>query len=104
MVPDAVLCTDGHVTYEAIAKTTRITHFALNGGRRSRRTPKTHHINTVNALISRYREFIRPFCGHASRNLKSYGRWHAARENNDRDYLTIFRAFLDAPQFANTLC
>jgi hypothetical protein len=40
MAPDAVLCTDGHVAYEAIAKTTRITHFALNGGKRSRRTPR----------------------------------------------------------------
>ncbi len=50
MAPDAVLCTDGHVTYEAIPKITRITHFALNGGKQSRCTPKTHHINTVNAL------------------------------------------------------
>ncbi|SFE04309.1 hypothetical protein SAMN04515678_105306, partial [Roseivivax sediminis] len=104
MAADAVLCTDGHATYEAIAKTTRITHFALNGGKRSRRMPKTHHINTVNALISRYRDFIRPFCGPASRNLRAYGRWHAARENGDRDYLSIFKAFLDTPRPANTLC
>lgn len=104
MAPDAVLCTDGHATYEAIAKTTRITHFALNAGKRSRRTPKTHHINTVNALIGRYRDFIRPFCGPASQNLKAYGRWHAARENGDRDYLSVFKAFLDAPRPANTLC
>lgn len=104
MAPDAVLCTDGHVTYEKIAKVTRMTHFALNGGRRSRSTPKTHHINTVNALISRYRDFIRPFCGPASRNLRGYGRWHAARENRDRNYLTIFKALLNAQENANTLC
>ena len=58
----------------------------------------------MNALISRYRNFIRPFCGPASQNLKAYGRWHAARENGDRDYLSIFKAFLDAPKPANTLC
>jgi len=56
---DAALCTDGHAIYEAVARTTRITHFALNGGKRPRRTPKAHHINTVNASIRRYRDFIR---------------------------------------------
>ena len=36
MAPDAVLCTDGFVTYERIAKDERIPHFALNAGRRSK--------------------------------------------------------------------
>jgi hypothetical protein len=58
----------------------------------------------VNALISRYRDFIRPFSGPASQNLKAYGRWHAARENGDRDYLAIFKTFLDTPRPTNTLC
>ena len=55
MAPDAVLCTDGFVTYERIAKDERIPHFALNAGRRTKRTPRSHHIDTVNALISRFR-------------------------------------------------
>lgn len=100
MASDAVLCTDGHLTYETLAKAKRIPHFALNKGRRSRSTPKTHHINTVNALISRYRSFIRPFCGPATKNLAAYGRWHAARENMDRNYISIFKHFAGA----NTLC
>lgn len=79
MAPDAVLCTDGHLTYETLAKAKKIPHFALNGGRRSKSTPKTHHINTVNGLISRYRTFIRPFCGPSTKNLTAYGRWLAAR-------------------------
>ncbi len=90
--------------HEAIAKTTRITHFALNGGKRSRRMPRTHHINTVKALISRYRDFVRQFCGPASHNLKAYGRWHAARENGERDDLAIFRVFLDTPRASNAIC
>ena len=73
MALDAVLCTDGHLTYETFAKVTKIPHFALNGGRRSKSTPKTHHINTVNALIGRYRTFIKPFCGPATTNLTAYG-------------------------------
>jgi len=104
MAPDAVLCTDGHATYKGIAKATGITHFALNAGRRCRRTPKTHHINTVNSLIGRYRAFVKPFCGPASRYLLAYGRWHAARENTDRNYLSIFKRFLEQPHSANTLC
>lgn len=96
MASDSVLCTDGHLTYETMAKRTRITHFALVGGKRSRRTPKTHHINTVNALIARYREFMRPFKGPSTANLKAYGRWHAARDNRDRDYLSVFKEFLEA--------
>ena len=81
MARDAVLCTDGHATYERIAKDERIPHFALNAGRRSKRTPSSHHINTVNALIGRFRAFMQPFCGPASKNLAAYGRWHAARDN-----------------------
>ena len=82
-----MLCTDGFVTYERIAKDARIPHFALNAGRRTERTPRSHHINTVNALISRFRAFMQPFCGPASKNLAAYGRWHAARSNADRSYL-----------------
>lgn len=70
MAPDTVLCTDRHMTLKRSQKLTRITQLALNGRRRSRRTPKTRHINSVNSLISRYRAFIQPFCGAPSRNLK----------------------------------
>ena len=87
MAADAVLCTDGFVTYERIAKDEHIPHFALNAGRRSKRTPRSHHINTVNALISRFRAFMQPFCGPASKTLAAYGRWHRERSNADRPYL-----------------
>lgn len=89
MAPDAVLCTDGHATYERIAKNERIPHLALNAGRRFKRTPRSHHINTVNALIGRFRAFMQPFCGPASKNLAAYGRWHAARDDASRDYADV---------------
>lgn len=60
MAPNSALCTDGFVTYERIAKDARI--------------PRSQHINTVNALISRFRAFMQPFCGTASKNLAAYGR------------------------------
>ena len=104
MAPDAVLCTDGFVTYERIAKDERIPHFALNAGRRTKCTPRSHHINTVNALISRFRAFMQPFCGPASKNLATYGRWHAARNNADRSYLDVLRLLLASGPRANTIC
>ena len=104
MAPDAVLCTDGHVTYEAIARDERIPHFVFVAGRRSRRTPRSHHINTVNALIGRFRAFMQPFCGPASKNLAAYGRWHAARNNTDRSYLDTLRLLLAPGPRANTVC
>ncbi len=104
MAPDAVLCTDGFVTYERIAKDEHIPHFALNAGRRTKRTPRSHHINTVNALIGRFRAFMQPFCGPASKNLAAYGRWHAARNNEDRSYLDALRLMLASGPRANTVC
>ena len=103
MARDAVLCTDGHATYERIAKDERIPHFALNAGRRSKHTPRSHHINTVNALIGRFRGFMQPFCGPASKNLAAYGRWHAARDNADRSYLDVLRLLLASGPCANTV-
>ncbi|MFP4405673.1 IS1595 family transposase [Rhodosalinus sp.] len=104
MARDAVLCTDGHATYERIARDERIPHFALNAGRRSKRTPRSHHINTVNALIGRFRAFMQPFCGPASKNLAAYGRWHAARDNADRSYLDALRPLLASGHRNNTVC
>jgi len=104
MARDAVLCTDGLATYERIAKDEKIPHFALNAGRRSKRTPRSHHINTVNALIGRFRSFMQPFCGPSANNLAAYGRWHAARDNADRGYLDVLRLLLASGPHANTIC
>lgn len=106
MAPDVVLCTDGFVTYERIAKDERIPHFALNAGRRSKRTPRSHLINTVNTLIGQFRAFMQPFCGPAPKNLAAYGRWHAARNNAGRSYLDAIRLLLAPPPlpYANTIC
>ena len=104
MAPDAVLCTDGHATYGRITKDERIPHFVLVEGRRTRRIPRTHHINTVNALIQRFKEFLRPFRGPASKNLAAYARWHVARDNADRDYRCVFLRLLTSGNMANTAC
>ncbi len=97
MEPDAVHCTDGCFSHKRIAKDEHIPHFALNAGRRSQRTPGSHHTNTVNALISRFLGFMQPFCGPASKNLAAYGHWHATRNKADRSYLDALWPLLAPP-------
>ena len=58
----------------------------------------------VNALIGRFRSFMQPFCGPASRNLAAYGRWHAARDNVGHSHLDVFRLMLASGTHANTVC
>ena len=82
----------------------RIPHFAFNAGRRLKRTPRSHHINTVNALIGRFRTFMQPFCGPASKNLAAYGRWRAARDNSSPDYADVVRLLLASGPRTNTIC
>jgi hypothetical protein len=92
IAPDSALCTHSHLTYEVITNKRQMTHFALNGGQRSSLTPKTHHINTVNSLISRYREFAKPFRGEPSaplvrapgeRDQVSFRLWVMARRTRE---------------------
>ena len=90
-----MICTDGFVTYERIAKDERIPHVALNGCRRTKRTRAQRHINDMNALISRFGTFKQPLCGPASKNLDAYGRWHAAPNKMNRSYLDGLRFWRD---------
>ena len=73
-----------------------------DGARRS--PPRSHHIETVNALIGRFRAFMQPSCGPSSRNLAPYSRWHAARGHADRGYLDPLRPLLASGPSANTVC
>ncbi|WP_222101825.1 hypothetical protein [Jannaschia seosinensis] len=47
---------------------------------------------------------MKPFCGPFSKNLAAYGRWHAARDNGQRDYLDVLRLLLASGPRANTVC
>ena len=101
MAPDAVLCTDGLATYGKIAKDERIPHFMLVKGRRNKNTPKTHHINDR----ARPHRAVPGFPGPVLRSgLTAYRRWHAARDDADRDHHAVLRTPLEPEGPANTLC
>jgi len=88
VAPDTFLLSDGAPQFQAIANDSGLGYWMLVGGRRSRYTAATYHLNTVNSLHAQWKAFLRPFCGPASKNLDGYARWLIARQNG---YLTAFR-------------
>jgi hypothetical protein len=104
MAQDAVLCTDGHATYERTAKDEKSTHFALNARGQSKSTPRSHHINTVNALIGRFRTSMQLFCAPTSKSLTAHGRWYAVRDKADRCHIDVVRLLLPSDPQTYTVC
>lgn len=76
---DAVLCSDGHSGYSALAETYGIEHFVIKTKPNQKSASATHHIQTINNLHSRYKSFIYPFRGPASKYLTGYLDWFVAR-------------------------
>lgn len=88
---DAVLLFDGAPQFEAIARSQGMGYQVLIAGHRTKTTPKSYHLNTVNGLHSRWKAFLLPFCGPASKNLDGYARGYLARRSG---YLPAFQALL----------
>lgn len=76
---DAVLCSDGDGAYRLFAEARGLPHYRLDAKRGPRVIQTAFHIQTVNSLHSRFKEFIRPFCGPATKNLPAYLAWFIAR-------------------------
>ena len=80
---DAILCSDGAPGYKAFCQKRGIEHFTLGSAPGSRVMSAAFHIQNVNALHSRYKEFIRMFRGPASKYLPRYLRWFLLRGKID---------------------
>ena len=72
---DLVLCTDGHINYEYLAKQEKINHVVLNRSLGERVKDKVFHIQTVNAYHMRLKQWLAPFHGVATKNLHKYLGW-----------------------------
>jgi transposase-like protein len=77
IAPDILLVTDGHAAYRAFARSTGITHHAVNLAA-GVRVAGALHIQNVNAYHSRFKEWLRRFHGVASRYLPNYLGWRWA--------------------------
>lgn len=76
---DAVLCSDGDGAYGLFASAHGLPHYKLDASHGPRVIQAAFHIQTVNSLHSRFKAFIRPFCGPATKSLPAYIAWFIAR-------------------------
>lgn len=76
---DAVLCSDGDGAYRLFAEAQGMPHYKLDAKRGPKVIQAAFHIQTVNNMHSRFKAFIRPFCGPATKNLSAYIAWFIAR-------------------------
>ncbi len=76
---DAVLCSDGDGVYDLFARARGLPHYRLDATRGPRVIQAAFHIQTVNNMHSRFKAFMRPFCGPATNNLPAYIAWFIAR-------------------------
>lgn len=80
LVPgDAVLCSDGANGYMNLAASVGLEHFVVGSKAGTRVAAGCYHIQNVNSLHARYKRFIKPFCGPATKNLAGYIRWLEVR-------------------------
>ena len=86
---DAILCADGAAAYARFSKETGLDHHVLSIKPGKRVVQRAFHIQNVNALHSRYDDFMHPFKGPASKYLGRYLRWFLLREKLEPD--EVFR-------------
>lgn len=80
LVPaDAVLCSDRANGYGHFAVAHGLKHVVVGSKAGTRVNSGCYHIQNVNSLHARYKRFIKPFCGPATKNLDGYIRWLEVR-------------------------
>lgn len=75
MQGDAVLCSDKADRYSKLAQSRGMEHKVLANKPRQRVIERVFHIQNINALHSRYEDFIKPFRGPATKYLGGYLAW-----------------------------
>ena len=73
--PDAILCSDGHKSYQAFARVTGIIHQPVNLSAGIRVADKAFHVQNVNAYDSRLKGWMIRFHGVATKYLDHYLGW-----------------------------
>lgn len=90
---ESVVMTDGLRAYKNYFDTTHAQHIVLPGTKKGTRQFKVigpYHINNVNAMHHRFRDFLRKFNGVSTKFLKNYLAlflWHENHRNTDKNAL-----------------
>ena len=72
---DAILCSDGHRSYQAFSRESGISHRPVNLSAGNRVIDKAFHVQNVNAYDSRLKGWITRFHGVATKYLDHYLGW-----------------------------
>ena len=72
---DAILCSDGHRSYQAFSRESGISHRPVNLSEGNRVIDKAFHVQNVNAYDSRLKRWIIRFHGVATKYLNHYLGW-----------------------------
>ncbi len=75
-----VLCSDSHRSYTAFARGIKATHKKFNASRGQRKTEQIYHIQHVNNMGKRLRDFMQPFQGVSTKYLQNYLNWFLVME------------------------
>jgi hypothetical protein len=82
---DAILCTDGAMVYQTVAREIGLTHRAINVQQGIRVIDGAFHIQNVNAYDSRLKQWMGRFHGVATKYLERYLGWRRMLERYRQD-------------------
>ena len=105
---DIVLCTDGHLTFEAFTNKYKLKHQVLNASAGERVKASAFHIQSVNSYHQRLKGWIQRFHGVATKYLHHYLGWfrwfdqHRTKNNQHFDFMENFITAKDIQHLTRT--
>jgi hypothetical protein len=82
---ETILCSDGASVYRTYAEHAEIAHRPINVAAGERIIDNVFHIQNVNAYHSRLKNWMRRFCGVATKYLPNYLGWRRALDRHSED-------------------
>jgi transposase-like protein len=82
---ETILCSDGASVYRTFAEHAEIAHRPINVAAGERVIDNVFHIQNVNAYHSRLKNWMRRFCGVATKYLPNYLGWRRALDRHSED-------------------
>jgi transposase-like protein len=74
--PGVILCTDEEPTFRKYCREQKLQHEKVNPGKKRYVTKEIYHIQNVNAYHQRFKSFLYPFQGVATKYLNHYVAYH----------------------------
>ncbi|GAB3538401.1 IS1595-like element ISSsu9 family transposase [Pontibacter brevis] len=67
-----IICSDKHPSIKSFAKTHGFTHYRIHASKKQYSVGKIYHVNNLNNLAKRFKDYIKKFNGVATKYLQSY--------------------------------